>query len=71
MAKDELLTVDEVAKQLKVNTTTVYRLARRGKIPAFKVGDQWRFSHDMLNSWMADKVKMYLVKAEDANGHDK
>ena len=45
------LTVDEVAKRFGVNATTVYRLAQRGKLPAFKVGSQWRFSEARLEAW--------------------
>ena len=40
--KKEYLTVDEVAKMLKVNKRTVYRLAVKGEIPAFKFGKSWR-----------------------------
>jgi excisionase family DNA binding protein len=42
---DEVLTLEEVAKLLKLNLQTVYRQARAGKIPAQKVGKSWRFSH--------------------------
>ncbi|OGP85078.1 MAG: hypothetical protein A2Y95_08785 [Deltaproteobacteria bacterium RBG_13_65_10] len=41
---DRLLNVREIARYLKVNEQTVYRLAREGKIPATKIGRQWRFS---------------------------
>ena len=40
---DEILTIKEVAEFLKVNERTVYRLAAAKKIPAFKVGNAWRF----------------------------
>ena len=59
------LTVEEVAKRFGVNPTTVYRLAQRGTLPAFKVGNQWRFHIDMLESWVADQV---TVKWWNAGG---
>ena len=41
---DNVLSVRDVALFLKINEQTVYRLARCGKIPARKIGKQWRFS---------------------------
>jgi excisionase family DNA binding protein len=40
---DHLLSVREIARFLNLNEQTVYRLARKGKIPATKIGRQWRF----------------------------
>lgn len=48
------LTVEEVAKRFGVNVTTVYRLVQKGKLPAFKVGNQWRFAEARLREWIAD-----------------
>jgi excisionase family DNA binding protein len=59
------LTIQEVASRLGVNVTTVYRLAQKGKLPAFKVGSQWRFSGDQLESWVADQVTLEWLKAEN------
>lgn len=38
------LTIEEVSKKLRVNKRTVYRLAVKGQIPAFKFGKSWRIS---------------------------
>ena len=54
----QYLTVDEVAKRFGVNTTTVYRLVQRGKLPAFKIGNQWRFSERRLEEWVADRERV-------------
>lgn len=58
MADKPYLTVDEVAKRFGVNTTTVYRLVQRGKLPAFKIGKQWRFSERRLDEWVADRERV-------------
>jgi len=58
MAVKPYLTVDEVAKRFGVNTTTVYRLVQRGKLPAFKIGKQWRFSERRLDEWVADRERV-------------
>lgn len=42
--EDKYLTIDEVSKTLRVNKRTVYRLATKGEIPAFKFGKSWRIS---------------------------
>ena len=52
------LTVEEVAKRFGVNTTTVYRLVQQGRLPAFKVGNQWRFSEARLEEWVADRERV-------------
>jgi excisionase family DNA binding protein len=49
---DEILTIKEVASYLKVNDRTVYRLASSQKIPAFKVGNAWRFKRKDLEEWI-------------------
>jgi excisionase family DNA binding protein len=41
---DDILTIPEVAELLRIAEKTVYTLAQRGEIPAFKLGGQWRFS---------------------------
>ncbi|WP_419582615.1 methylation-associated defense system helix-turn-helix domain-containing protein MAD1 [Thiolapillus sp.] len=52
---DEILTIKEVAEYLKVNERTVYRLASGKKIPAFKVGNAWRFRKDEVDQWIKDQ----------------
>lgn len=45
----EILTAQEVAKYLRIHPYTVKRLARAGKLPGFKVGDQWRFKKEDID----------------------
>lgn len=49
---EELLTIQEVAAYLQVDRYTVYRLLAKKKLPAFKVGNQWRFKRRMIESWL-------------------
>ena len=37
-----------------VNRFTVYRLISQKKIPAFKVGGQWRFKQEMIDAWLGE-----------------
>jgi len=59
------LSVREVARYFGVTPSTVYRLAQQGLLPGLKVGGQWRFSEQMLESWAADQVTVERLRAED------
>lgn len=49
---DEILTLKEVARLLKVADKTVYSMAQNGELPAFKVRGQWRFRRHDLDQWI-------------------
>lgn len=49
---DEILTVKDVASYLKLSELSLYRLLRDRKIPAFKIGQQWRFRRSALDEWI-------------------
>jgi excisionase family DNA binding protein len=58
MALDhEILTVKEVGEILRVNQSTVYKLVRQGRIPAFRIGSDWRFRTDEIARWLAEQTK--------------
>ena len=57
-SRKSYLTIHEVAQRFHVNTTTVYRLVQRGQLPAFKIGNQWRFSETRLDEWVADRERL-------------
>jgi excisionase family DNA binding protein len=46
------LTTEEVLEYLQVNLRTVYRLIKAGKIPAVRVGRQWRFRKGDIDTWL-------------------
>ena len=52
MTDDTFLTTEEVIEYLQVNLRTVYRLIKAGKIPAVRVGRQWRFRKGDLDAWL-------------------
>jgi len=65
MADKAYLSVEEVARRFGVNPTTIYRMAQKGLLPGFKVGFQWRFSQEMLESWVADQITVEWLKVQD------
>ena len=50
----KILTLQEVADYLRVHPSTIYRLAKKGRMPAFKIGGEWRFNLDSVDKWMAE-----------------
>lgn len=52
---DEILTLKEVARYLKLAEKTAYRLAAEGKLPGFKVGGSWRFKTEDIENWIAEQ----------------
>ena len=49
-SSQSLLTLEQVAEYLNVNKFTVYRLLAQKKLPAFKVGGQWRFKRQLVEA---------------------
>ncbi len=51
----EILTAKEVAEYLSIHPLTVHKYAREGKIPAFKIGTDWRFHKKHIERWIKEK----------------
>src|SRR5262245_66063375 len=56
MIDDTFLTTEEVLAYLQVNLRTVYRLIKAGKIPAVRVGRQWRVRKRDLDLWLDSQI---------------
>ena len=52
--QEMLLTTEQVAQYLKVDKFTVYRLVTQRKMPAFKVGGQWRYKKKLIDAWLLE-----------------
>jgi excisionase family DNA binding protein len=55
MAENEVLTIKEVARALRVSEDTVRRMIDSGELQAFKVHNQWRVRKDVLDRFMGKK----------------
>ena len=51
-----ILTAKEVAEYLNLHPLTVHKYAREGKIPAFKIGTDWRFHKRSIEKWIKEKL---------------
>ena len=56
MIDDPILTIDEVAKYLRVSERTVYDWAHKGEIPSGKIGTVWRFRKSEIEKWVDHKL---------------
>ncbi|MDR2897768.1 MAG: PTS sugar transporter subunit IIA [Spirochaetaceae bacterium] len=54
--EDDILTIEEVAKYLRVSERTVYDWAQKGEIPAGKIGTVWRFKKSEIEKWVNDRL---------------
>lgn len=55
---DEIMTVEEVAKYLKLKAQTVYKWAQGGQIPGTKLGKEWRFRRRILDEWIDTAITL-------------
>lgn len=60
----EILTAKEVAEYLNIHPLTVHKYAREGKIPAFKIGTDWRFHKKYIERWIKEKSVYNLAEKE-------
>lgn len=51
-SKPTIMTLKEVADYLRLHESSIYRLSKAGKIPAYKVGRGWRFKKDKIDEWL-------------------
>lgn len=58
---DDILTIEEVAKYLRVSERTIYDWAQKGEIPAGKIGTIWRFKKDDIEKWVNERLSSSTI----------
>ena len=61
----EVMTLREASQYLGISPDTLYKYLSEDRIPAFKLGNRWRFKKDLLDRWMEKKSERIL---ETKNG---
>ena len=51
-----VMTVRELSAYLQVHPSKIYRMARLGEIPGFRVGASWRFNVETINRWVSQRA---------------
>lgn len=62
---DEIMNIEEVAKYLKLKPQTIYSWAQQGKIPAAKLGKEWRFRRSLIDMWFNQHIDEKFDKLMD------
>lgn len=57
LAPNEILTIDEVAEYLRLTPQTIYKWAQEKRIPAVKLGKEWRFRRSVIDKWFDDQLQ--------------
>ena len=63
----KVLTVNELAEYLRVHRSTIYRLLKKGLLPGFKIGSDWRFNVEVIDDWRMKQGEILLT--DDASAH--
>lgn len=53
---ENIMTVHDVANYLRLSEAKVYRLAKEGCVPSFRLGKSWRFRRDLLEEWTRNEI---------------
>lgn len=64
--EEDILTIEEVAKYLRVSERTVYDWAQKGEIPSGKIGTVWRFKKSEIEKWVNERLSSNQRKEEPA-----
>jgi excisionase family DNA binding protein len=60
----EVMNIRQASQYLGVSADTLYKYVGEQKIPAFKLGNRWRFKKSKLDQWMEDKSNQTQVKSK-------
>lgn len=58
---ENLMNIMQVAEYLQMNKMTIYKLAREGKLPSFRVASEWRFRKDLIDRWLLSQLKTKIT----------
>jgi excisionase family DNA binding protein len=53
---NEILTIEDVASYLQLTPQTIYRWAQEKRIPAVKLGKEWRFRRSIIDAWLDEQI---------------
>jgi excisionase family DNA binding protein len=62
----EVMNIRQASQYLGVSADTLYKYVNEQKIPAFKLGNRWRFKKSRLDQWMEEKSSEVANKAKKA-----
>jgi len=63
----KVLTVSELSNYLRVHRSTVYRLLKKGQLPGFRIGSDWRFNVEAIDQWRLQQSTAQLEELRANN----
>ena len=63
--ESNIFTAQELAEYLNVKPVTVYKMAKQGRVPAFRVAKSWRFHKPTIDEWLAQRSR-YSSRSKQA-----
>ncbi len=55
LSMEKWLTLEQIAEYLQMSTSSIYKMAQASKIPAYKIGRQWRFKKEEIDRWVEEQ----------------
>ncbi len=68
MTPAKVLTVRDLSNYLRVHPSTIYRLLKKGQLPGFKVGSDWRFNIEAIDRWRLEQGSVVLEEEKQVHG---
>jgi excisionase family DNA binding protein len=69
LADAKVLTVSELSEYLRVHRSTIYRLLKKGQLPGFKIGSDWRFNVEAIDQWRMQQGAAQLEELRNEAGN--
>ncbi len=60
----KVITVGELSEYLRVHRSTLYRLLKKGQLPGFKIGSDWRFNLETIDKWRMQGGRLWTSYPE-------
>ena len=57
---EEILTADEASEHLKISRSHIIKMAREKRVPATKIGKDYRFTRNSLNRWINERLHLSM-----------
>jgi excisionase family DNA binding protein len=63
-AEAKVISISELSEYLRVHRSTLYRLLKKGQLPGFRVGSDWRFNVEAIDRWCRQQPRRLVRSAE-------
>jgi excisionase family DNA binding protein len=57
----EVMNIHQAAHYLGISSDTLYKYVAAHELPAFKLGNRWRFKRSLLDNWIEEKARLHLL----------